>query len=80
MFDLLLERGETTATALADSLPITRQAVSKHLGVLERVGLVEARKSGREGARVREPDLDAAVSEWSLARGSARMRVCPPTR
>jgi ArsR family transcriptional regulator, cadmium/lead-responsive transcriptional repressor len=49
MFDLLLERGETTATALADSLPITRQAVSKHLGVLERVGLVEARKSGREG-------------------------------
>jgi DNA-binding transcriptional ArsR family regulator len=49
MFDLLLERGETTATALADSLPITWQAVSKHLGALERVGLVEARKSGRKG-------------------------------
>jgi DNA-binding transcriptional ArsR family regulator len=48
MLDLLLERGEATATGLADSLPISRQAVSKHLTVLERVGLVETRKSGRE--------------------------------
>src|SRR5207248_2504394 len=46
--DLLLERGESTATALADSLPITPQAVSKHLAVLTRVGLVEGEKSGRE--------------------------------
>jgi ArsR family transcriptional regulator, cadmium/lead-responsive transcriptional repressor len=48
MLDLLLERGESTATALADSLPITRQAVSKHLAVLTRVGLVAGEKSGRE--------------------------------
>jgi DNA-binding transcriptional ArsR family regulator len=48
MLDLLLERGESTATALADSLPISRQAVSKHLAVLTRVGLVEGAKSGRE--------------------------------
>jgi DNA-binding transcriptional ArsR family regulator len=48
MLDLLLERGESTATALADSLPITRQAVSKHLTVLERAGLVDAGKHGRE--------------------------------
>jgi len=48
MLDLLLERGESTATALADSLPITRQAVSKHLAVLTRVGLVEGEKHGRE--------------------------------
>jgi DNA-binding transcriptional ArsR family regulator len=48
MLDLLLERGESTATALADSLPITRQAVSKHLAVLTRVGLVSGGKSGRE--------------------------------
>jgi DNA-binding transcriptional ArsR family regulator len=34
--------------ALADSLPITRQAVSKHLAVLTRVGLLEGEKSGRE--------------------------------
>jgi DNA-binding transcriptional ArsR family regulator len=48
MLDLLLERGESTATTLADSLPITRQAVSKHLAVLTRVGLVTGEKSGRE--------------------------------
>ena len=48
MLDLLLERGESTATALADSLPITRQAVSKHLAILTRVGLVAGEKSGRE--------------------------------
>jgi DNA-binding transcriptional ArsR family regulator len=48
MLDLLLERGESTATALADGLPISRQAVSKHLAVLTRVGLVEGRKNGRE--------------------------------
>ena len=48
LLDLLLERGESTATVLADSLPISRQAVSKHLAVFTRVGLVEGEKSGRE--------------------------------
>jgi len=48
MLSLLLEQGESTATTLADSLPITRQAVSKHLAVLARVGLVKGEKSGRE--------------------------------
>ena len=48
MLDLLLKRGESTATVLADSLPISRQAVSKHLAVLTRIGLVEGEKSGRE--------------------------------
>lgn len=48
MLDLLLERGDSTATELAGSLPITRQAVSKHLTVLTRTGLVAGEKSGRE--------------------------------
>jgi ArsR family transcriptional regulator, cadmium/lead-responsive transcriptional repressor len=48
MLDLLLERGESTATVLADKLPISRQAVTKHLAVFTRVGLVEGEKSGRE--------------------------------
>jgi DNA-binding transcriptional ArsR family regulator len=48
LLDLLLERGESTITALADGLPITRQAVSKHLTVLDRVGLVTSRRTGRE--------------------------------
>ncbi len=48
MLDLLLEHGDSTATELAGSLPITRQAVSKHLTVLTRAGLVTGEKRGRE--------------------------------
>ena len=44
----LLVAGVATPTALSESLPITRQAVAKHLAVLDRVGLVEARRHGRE--------------------------------
>jgi ArsR family transcriptional regulator, cadmium/lead-responsive transcriptional repressor len=48
MVDVLLDRGEATATTLAGELPVTRQAVAKHLAVLDRVGLVEGRRRGRE--------------------------------
>ena len=44
----LLARGEATATTLAAELPVTRQAVTKQLGVLDRAGLVEGRRQGRE--------------------------------
>jgi DNA-binding transcriptional ArsR family regulator len=37
-----------TATELAAELPVTRQAVAKHLGGLETVGLVAHERSGRE--------------------------------
>jgi DNA-binding transcriptional ArsR family regulator len=37
-----------TASALAARLPVTRQAIAKHLGVLEAAGLVESRIVGRE--------------------------------
>ena len=45
---LLGERGEASATDLARDLPVTRQAVQKHLGTLSGAGLVSARRSGRE--------------------------------
>jgi ArsR family transcriptional regulator, cadmium/lead-responsive transcriptional repressor len=48
LLDLLLERGQSTPTSLAARLPVTRQAISKHLAVLERAGLVDAERSGRE--------------------------------
>jgi ArsR family transcriptional regulator, cadmium/lead-responsive transcriptional repressor len=48
LLDLLLERGEATASTLAGALPITRQGVSKHLAVLERDGFVTAHRRGRE--------------------------------
>jgi len=48
MLDLLLSEGRGTATSLSAQLPVTRQAVAKHLGVLERAGLVHATAVGRE--------------------------------
>lgn len=45
---LLGERGEASATDLARELPVTRQAVQKHLATLSGAGLVSARRAGRE--------------------------------
>jgi len=44
----LAERGGATATELASGLPITRQAVLKHLTALAAAGLVQGRRQGRE--------------------------------
>ena len=41
-------RGSATATELAPPLGVTRQAVAKHLAVLEDAGLVHAQRAGRE--------------------------------
>lgn len=48
MLDLLLADGGGTATTLSEQLPVTRQAVAKHLLVLDRVGLVRGAPVGRE--------------------------------
>lgn len=62
LLDVLLARGEATPSALAEELPFTRQAVSKHLAVLGRAGLVEGRRQGREVRYVVRPErLDAAL-------------------
>jgi DNA-binding transcriptional ArsR family regulator len=47
LLTLLSGRESATATELAAELPITRQAVSKHLAALGEVGLVESRQEGR---------------------------------
>ncbi len=60
----LAARGEATATALADGLPITRQAVVKHLVVLDRAGLVAARRRGREVRYAARPEGVAATARW----------------
>ena len=48
VLDLLVSNGEVSASWLAGRVPFSRQAVSKHLVVLERAGLVSRRKQGRE--------------------------------
>ena len=64
MLDLLLADGGGTATTLSDRLPVTRQAVAKHLGVLDRVGLVHGSLAGRERRyAVDETQLGRAVDQ-----------------
>ena len=69
MLDLLLASGGGTATSLSDRLPVTRQAVAKHLGVLERIGLVHATTAGRERVyTVDEDQLARAIAQLSTVR------------
>ena len=64
MLDLLLAGGAGTATTLSERLPVTRQAVSKHLVVLDRVGLVHVTPAGRERRyQVDEAQLARAVAQ-----------------
>lgn len=64
MLDLLLATGAGTATSLSEQLPVTRQAVAKHLGVLDRAGLVQATPAGREKRyRVDQAQLERAVAQ-----------------
>ena len=48
VLDLIVTNGEVSASWLSHQVPFTRQAVSKHLVILEDVGLVGRRKQGRE--------------------------------
>jgi predicted transcriptional regulator len=48
MLDLLLASGSGTSTSLSEQLPVSRQAVAKHLVVLDRAGLVHGQSTGRE--------------------------------
>jgi ArsR family transcriptional regulator, cadmium/lead-responsive transcriptional repressor len=48
VLDLLVQRGEASASSLAGQVPFSRQAVSKHLAALEEAGLIGRRKQGRE--------------------------------
>ena len=48
VLETLADRGSATATELAAELPVTRQAVAKHLGALRSAELVEATRAGRE--------------------------------
>ena len=71
LLDALVDAGRASATALAGRLPVSRQAVVKHLQVLETAGLVERVRVGREVlyAARREP-LDTSA-RWLAALSTA---------
>ena len=70
VLDLLVRHGDASASWLSDQVTFSRQAVSKHLAVLERAGLVTHRKQGREVLyRVEAERLDQATRSMAeLAR------------
>lgn len=63
-------RGDATATELAAELPVTRQAVAKHLGVLAGAGLVESRRAGRETRYAPTPEPLGDAIAWMTDLGT----------
>ena len=77
LLDQLLDEGTGTATSLSEHVPVTRQAVAKHLDVLDRVGLVHATAVGRERRyQVDQAQLARAVAQLASvgATWDARLR------
>jgi DNA-binding transcriptional ArsR family regulator len=59
--------GPATATDLADRLPITRQAIAKHLALLADAGLVRAEPGERRRVRYRLQSAPMQVAQQFLA-------------
>jgi DNA-binding transcriptional ArsR family regulator len=60
----LAERPGLTASHLAGELPMTRQAVAKHLGALAAAGLVTSERRGRETRYRLQPGALRPASAW----------------
>jgi DNA-binding transcriptional ArsR family regulator len=64
LLDVLARRGEATATTLAVELPVSRQAVVKHLVTLGKAGLVTGQREGREMRYTVRPDPLGETARW----------------
>lgn len=71
VLELVAARDGATATELAAELPVTRQAVAKHLTALEEAGLLARRREGRETRFRLQPEPLAEAMAW-LAETGAR--------
>jgi len=67
---LLSEGGPQTPTELAAQLPMTRQAVAKHLDWLEDARLVEWSRNGRESRYRLTPEPLEAAALWMASVGA----------
>ena len=64
LVETLASRGSASATALAAELPISRQAVAKHLRALGGARLVSSRRAGRETLYELRPEPLDEAAEW----------------
>jgi DNA-binding transcriptional ArsR family regulator len=71
VFRAIAAAGPVTATELAGELPVTRQAVAKHLTVLREAGLVTCAREGRE-ARYAPAEAGLEVATRWLADAGAQ--------
>jgi DNA-binding transcriptional ArsR family regulator len=66
----LVREPALTASRLAGELPMSRQAVAKHLAALDRAGLVQARREGRETRYTLTPAPLGEAMEWMTEVGA----------
>jgi len=59
-----LARGEKPISELAAPYPMSLAGAAKHVGVLERAGLIERRKVGRQQLCRLNPDRLREASDW----------------
>lgn len=71
ILDRLSREGRLTLSDLARDAPISRQALSRHVGVLTDAGLVMAHKQGREVHLLARPEALAPASDWLARIGAA---------
>lgn len=71
ILDRLSREGRLTLSDLARGAPISRQAVSRHVGVLTDAGLVTACRQGREVHLSVRPEALAPAADWLAQIGAA---------
>jgi DNA-binding transcriptional ArsR family regulator len=64
LLEVLGRRPACSATALARELPVSRQAILKHLGVLHKANLVAGTRAGREVLYQVHPEQLVATASW----------------
>jgi len=64
ILEKLRTSGPLSLSEIADGLPITRQAVTKHLNTLEASGLVRMARAGRERIHELNPEPLQELQEW----------------
>jgi DNA-binding transcriptional ArsR family regulator len=67
---LLAKRPTVTASTLAEELPISRQAIAKHLTALADAGLVSAAHEGRQTHYRLTPEPLGDAMQWMLVTGA----------
>lgn len=67
LFERLCREGELTVAALTAGAGVSQPAVSKHLGVLKRAGLVRDRPDGRQTHYGALPGALSPLADWTKA-------------